>query len=85
MENQSSFGALGAEIHNVDLGKATPAELDEIRNLLTEHMVLFFPSQDLSVAEHVKLGEHFGEIEGHPNLKNPVEGFPEIFELRALK
>lgn len=76
-------GSLGAEITNIDLNEVDEKDLDDVRALLTEHMVLFFPQQDLSTDKHVALGQHFGELEGHPNLKNPVDGYPEIFQLTA--
>ena len=39
--------ALGAEITNVDLAKVSDAEVDEIKSLLTEHKVIFFPGQKI--------------------------------------
>lgn len=76
-------GSLGAEIHGADLAQVDDQTIAQIRSLLTEHMVLFFPNQSLTAEQHVNLGRHFGELEGHPHLKNPVEGFPEIFQLNA--
>jgi len=75
--------ALGAEVRGVDLARADEAEVAAIRSLLTEHMVLFFPDQRISVDEHVALGRHFGPLEGHPNLKNPFTPHTELFELAA--
>lgn len=81
--------ALGAEVRGADLA----AELARagggaeavaaIKALLTEHMVLFFPEQKVSVEEHVALGHQFGELEDHPNLKNPYTQHPYLFELAA--
>ena len=77
-------GALGAEITGVSLAKASDTDIDSIKSLLVEHMVLFFPGQSPSVDEHVALGRRFGKLEGHPNLKNPSNNHPEeIFELAA--
>lgn len=76
-------GSLGAEITGVDLGTVSGQDVTAIKSALNEHMVLFFPGQNLSPESHVDLGRHFGELEGHPHLKNPVGGFPEIFELTA--
>ena len=76
--------ALGAEITNVDLAKVTDAEVDEIKNLLNEHKVIFFPGQKISMDEHVDFGSKFGELEGHPNLKkNNSDSHPKVFELVA--
>ena len=33
--------------------------------------------------QHVALGRHFGQLEGHPHLVNQSELPPEIFELKA--
>lgn len=76
-------GALGAEIHGLSLARASDEDIERIEALLVEHMVLFFPEQELSVDEHVALGRRFGPLEGHPNLKNPFTQHPELFELAA--
>lgn len=77
-------GALGAEVEGVDLREVTPELIEGVRGLLSKHMVLFFPGQNLSQEEHIAFGRPFGTLEGHPNLKNADEGTPaEIFELRA--
>lgn len=47
-----------------------------------EHLVLFFPDQDLTADEHIAFGRLFGELESHPNLSLDAER-PEFFELRA--
>ncbi len=76
--------ALGAEITNVDLAKVTDNEVDEIKSLLNEHKVIFFPGQKISMDEHVDFGSKFGELEGHPNLKkNNSHSHPKVFELVA--
>ena len=76
---------LGAQVRGLDLANAGPAQADTIRQLLTEHMVLFFPDQRLDLKAHVALGQHFGRLEGHPHLKNPIPEHPEIFELAASR
>ena len=75
-------GSIGAEVTNIKLSALTPAEIKRVQALLVEHMVLFFPEQHMSPSEHIELGNHFGPLEGHPNLKNDT-GFPELFELAA--
>ena len=77
-------GSLGAEVTGVRLADIGQAAADQIRALLTEHKVLLFPDQHLTVDEHVALGGKFGELEGaHPNLRNPDLDHPNIFELKA--
>lgn len=74
--------ALGAQVHGLALAGA---DADLIRNLLTEHMVLFFPDQHLDHHAHVAFGRQFGTLEGHPNLSNPFPEYPEILELAASR
>jgi len=74
---------LGAEVKGLNLSQASEDELDTIEALLLEHLVLFFPDQHLTVDQHVAFGTHFGELEGHPNLKNPNLQHPKVFELVA--
>ena len=75
--------ALGAEITGIDLCKVSDNDIEEIKSLLTEHMVLFFPGQRITQDEHVEFGAKFGELEGHPNLKNKTVTHPKISELAA--
>ncbi len=75
--------ALGAEIRGVDLAAASAEDIADIKALLLENLVVFFPEQVITVAEHVELGRQFGPLEGHPNLKNPYTQHPELFELAA--
>jgi len=55
-------GSLGAEVHGVDLRTIDADGLEEIRALLHEHEVLFFPGADLTPEEHMALGRRFGEV-----------------------
>ena len=83
MEVKQISAALGAEITNVDLAQVSDDQVEEIKSLLIEHKVIFFPGQKLSQDEHVEYGAKFGELEGHPNLKNKTVTHPKIFELAA--
>ena len=59
-------GALGAEVHGVDLARSTPSSWDTLYATWLEHLVLFFPGQSLDADAHVALGRRFGEPEIHP-------------------
>lgn len=78
-------GSLGAEVSGIRLAEVGKDEIKVIERLLMDHLVLFFPDQNLSVDEHVALGRHFGELEGHPNLNNPFTPHSELFELAATQ
>lgn len=78
-------GSLGAEVTGVNLSQVNAEVIEEITALLLQHKVLFFPGQNISLDEHVYLGEQFGTIESHPNLKNPFTDHPSVFELAATQ
>jgi len=60
-------GCIGAEATGVDLGEPLPeATLDEIRHLLDEHLVIFFPGQALDDDKHLAFARRFGEPFIHP-------------------
>ncbi|MEQ8746085.1 TauD/TfdA family dioxygenase [Pyruvatibacter sp.] len=81
---QPLAGALGASVAGIKLADATDDDINSIKSLLTEHKVLVFPDQHLTAAQHVALGERFGELEGaHPNLAKADAPSPHIFELAA--
>ena len=75
-------GALGAEVTGVDLANATAEDAERVKSLLLEHLVLFFPGQQITTEQHIAFGRYFGRLEGHPNLTNAT-AYPEIFELKA--
>ncbi len=82
LEVQPIAGALGAEVHGVDLG----ADLDdavvaEIRQSLLEHCVIFFRDQEFDARQHKTLARRFGDIFIHPNYYGVVPD-PEILEIR---
>lgn len=55
-------GALGAEVRGLDLAAVDDELVATIRRLLAEHLVVFFPDQELSVAAHLRLGQAFGDV-----------------------
>ncbi|MDG1025193.1 MAG: taurine dioxygenase [Gammaproteobacteria bacterium] len=80
---QPIAGALGAELHGVDLcTDLSDAVLAEIRRLLLEHQVIFFRDQDISPAQHKALAESFGPLQTHPAY-GTIEGYPEITILES--
>lgn len=78
-------GAIGAEIHGVDLSQPMPDAVFEIvYQAFLDHMVIFFPGHSALQAEHLMgLMERFGEIDDEPfagpfRLPN-VDGNPRVF------
>ncbi len=77
--------ALGAEVTGISLAEPGEAGIEAVRELIAEHMVLFFPGQFLDPESHVAFGAHFGPLEPHPNVRNAYLEHPYIFELAASK
>ncbi len=77
--------ALGAELTGFRIGELSDEEFALFEELLLEYQVIFMPGQSPAVDEHVTFGRRFGELEGHPNLKNAFLDHPEVFELAASK
>jgi taurine dioxygenase len=75
-------GSLGAELRGLRLQDAGPDEAKTIRSLLLEHLVVFFPGQQMTPDDHIAFGRLFGKLEAHPNLSFSSER-PEFFELHA--
>lgn len=71
-------GALGAEIHGVDLGRdLDPETITLLRQALLDHLVVFFRDQDITPEQHKSLGRCFGELYTHEFVSG-IEGHPEI-------
>ena len=75
--------AIGAEIFGVDLRQPlAPETFNAIRDALTNHLVIFFRDQDLSIDQHVGFGRLFGELVVHPNDPG-LSGHPEVMIIHA--
>ncbi len=71
-------GALGAEIHGVDLSESLSDEIfNEVRQALFDHEVIFFREQDITPDQHKAFASKFGELIVHPFV-TPLDGHPEI-------
>ena len=76
-------GALGAEIHGLDLSRELSAESrEQVRELLNEYEVIFFRDQDISPAMQKSLALSFGPLQTHPAY-DTVAGFPELTILES--
>jgi taurine dioxygenase len=85
MEVRRLSGALGAEIHGVDLGEKQTAEtVAQIRRAFLEHLVIFFHGQTLTPAQFMAFARHMGEPVEYPFVKG-IDGFPEVIEVKKLE
>lgn len=73
---------IGAVVHDIDLGKPLDSQTkDTVYQALIDHLVLFFPDQDLTPQSHVDFALSFGILdEPHPVYPH-VDGFPNIVRL----
>jgi len=83
IEARPVSGALGAEVRGLALRDVDDAAFAKVRDLLREHLVLFFPDQHLSPDEHRRFAVRFGEAEIHPFIPKLDPEHPEIVVLRA--
>ncbi|PON11454.1 taurine dioxygenase [Candidatus Entotheonella serta] len=82
IEIQPISGALGAEIHGVDLTeKINDTQFVELRQAFGEYGVIFFRDQDLSPEQHIAFAERWGEININ-RFFSTVDGYPMIAEVR---
>ncbi len=78
-------GALGAEIHGVDLSRPlAKSVVEEIRRAWLEQLVIFFRDQALDAAQFMAFAEQFGEPIEYPMVKG-IAGFPKIIEVKKLE
>lgn len=74
-------GALGAEIHGVDLReKLGPDQVGQIRQALLDNLVIFFRDQSLEPAQFHAFAGSFGDLIQYPFIRG-LDGFPEIIEV----
>lgn len=77
-------GALGAEIHGVDLATdLTPETVAEIRRAWLAHVVVFFRDQVLDADAFMAFARTIGEPVEYPFVKG-LDGYPEIIAVAKL-
>ncbi len=78
-------GALGAEVHGVDLaGPLDAATVAQIRRAFLEHQVIFFRDQPLGLEQYMAFATHMGTPIEYPFVKG-VEGYPHVIEVKKLE
>src|ERR1700757_96528 len=67
-------GALGAEIHGVDMASdLSAAQVGEVRQALLDHLVIFLREQNVSPQQQLAFAKKFGDPIEYPQLR----GLPE--------
>ena len=78
-------GALGAELHGIDLSAELSDEtISAVRQALLDHLVIFFRDQELPPDRFLALARRFGTPIEYPFVKG-IEGFPEIINVAKLE
>jgi taurine dioxygenase len=78
-------GALGAEIHGVDLARALDdGVVAALRRALLDHLVIFFRDQELPPERFLAFARRFGEPMEYPLVKG-IEGYPDIIRVAKLE
>lgn len=81
MQISQIAGALGAEIHGIDLTRPMDAETTgAVRQALLDHLVVFFRNQNLEPAAFRAFAGAFGQPIEYPFVRGIV-GFPEIIQV----
>ena len=82
IEVQPISGALGAEVHGVDVAKELDdAAIGDIRRALLDHGVIFFRGKRLDAEGQKAFARRFGQIFAHPNFRGSGAD-PEVVEIR---
>ncbi|ARN75056.1 TauD/TfdA dioxygenase family protein [Oceanicoccus sagamiensis] len=74
----------GVTVGDLQLAKLTDDELLALREAFAEHGVLFFRDQQFTPHDHLQFAHRWGELVLNKFFK-PVEGFPDIAEVRKEK
>jgi taurine dioxygenase len=73
-------GALGAELHGIDLAHLTDDDFADVHDAFLAHQVIFFREQRLTPVEQIGFAKRFGDIHLHPYMKG-LPDHPEILEI----
>ncbi|MEK9775522.1 MAG: TauD/TfdA family dioxygenase [Quisquiliibacterium sp.] len=85
MKIRKLAGALGAEISGVDLGGSLDEGLvEQLRQALLDHLVIFLHEQDLTSAQFMRFSEAMGTPVEYPFVTG-LPGFPKIIEVKKLE
>src|SRR5687767_3064808 len=81
LEARPLTGAMGAEIHGVDLSR----DLDEltfggVHQALLDHGAIFFRDQEITPAQQMAFAKRWGEVHLHPHMPC-LKGHPGIIEV----
>ncbi len=84
IETRPIAGALGAEVHGVDLrDDLSDQVIADIRAALLTHLVIFFRDQTVDPAHQLAFAKRFGDLVEYPMVKG-LDEYPEIVPVVKL-
>jgi alpha-ketoglutarate-dependent taurine dioxygenase len=78
-------GTIGTVVDGLDLRALDGDTVAELRDLLVDRKVLFFPAQHLAPLELVAFASRFGELTAAHPVMPSLEGHPEVLEVDATR
>jgi taurine dioxygenase len=85
IEVRRTAGALGAELHGVDLAQDLADDvIAEIRQAWLDHLVVFFRDQNITPAQQLAFARRLGEPIEYPQLKG-LDAYPMITPVVKLE
>ena len=84
IEVQPVTGGIGAEISGVDISQVLAEEtVADIRQVLLDHLVIFFRDQEITPKQQLAFVSRFGEPDIYPFVKG-LDDYPEITPILKL-
>ena len=80
MKAERLTGVLGARVEVSDLTTLSDREVEELRSLACEHLVIFIPNQDLTPLEQVEFSHRLGPAAESPFIE-PSPDHPEVIKV----
>lgn len=78
---EPASGALGVEIHDVDVTELSDTTFEELRKAHRDHGVIFFRDQKMTPEQHIAFAERWGRINVN-RFFGAVADYPQIAEVR---
>ena len=79
LEIRRVSGAIGAEVFGVDLSDDLDDEIiATLRSAWLEHLVLFFPDQQLTAPEQIAFASRFGDVTTAHPIEPPLRDEPRV-------
>ena len=72
---------IGVSVEEIDLKNINHKDLERIKILWMENLIILFPNQNISDEDHIIFGTKFGELEIHPSLSHRSSKNSQIYRV----